>query len=346
MNVDLNIFRKQYEEDLMTFRELASYYSVSPSTIRCFAYKNGIKVRETGNIKEKEYHLVSPMKQEVKDVELLKDLFNKCVSVREISKQLGVCDRAVQRKVKELGLERPKSMKSRIQYDCTYDKKIIELYEEGKSSTEIGKIVGMSHRSVLNHLQHCGISRRTLSESQFSHNNKSFPDELKSFETLYDMYVENRMSKKEIGLLLNVDPSTVNRALKSFGIHVRNNSETKKGMIVGPNHPNWKGGRTGLYMRLRTYFRVNQVKEVIKRDGKKCTLCGGKKKLQVHHIKPFKEIFNEILLEHPDLDVLKDKEELYNIMVKDERMNNLDNLVTYCRECHLFKIHGYKKNKE
>ena len=96
-------------------------------------------------------------------------------------------------------------------------------------------------------------------------------------------------------------------------------------------------------MRIRTYFHVNQVPVVVKRDGKKCTLCGSKKRLNVHHIRPFKEIFHEILSEHKDLDVDKNKEELYDIMVHDGRMNDLDNLITYCRECHLFKIHGYKR---
>ena len=53
--------------------------------------------------------------------------------------------------------------------------------------------------------------------------------------------------------------------------------------------------------------------------------------LHVHHIKPFKEIFNEILLENPSLDVQKNCEELYEIMTKDKRMNDMENLITYCK---------------
>ena len=31
-------------------------------------------------------------------------------------------------------------------------------------------------------------------------------------------------------------------------------------------------------------------------------------------------------------------------MTKDERMNDLDNLTTLCKECH-YKVHGYKHRK-
>lgn len=346
MKIDIEEFRKKYEEDLMTMRELSNLYGVSYSTIRRFCHQNGINVREPGNMKEKEYHFVSPFKTEVKDIEKMKELFYSCIPVKKMAEELQTSQKVIYRTIKEMGLVRPKSMMSRDQYDDTNDAEIVRLYKEGKSSTEIGKILGITHRAVLLHLRHCGVKRRTLSESQFNYNNKEFPEELKNFETLYDMYVENRMSKKNIAEQLNVSTHVIDRVLKEFGINIRGNSECKIGLMTGPDHPNWKGGRSGLYMRLRTYFRMNQVKPVIERDGKKCTICGSKKRLHVHHIIPFKEIFNKILSEHPDLEVQKNSEELYEIMTHDDRMNDLSNLITYCKDCHLYKIHGYKKPKK
>lgn len=61
--------------------------------------------------------------------------------------------------------------------------------------------------------------------------------------------------------------------------------------------------------------------------------------------KLFSDIFHRILNEHPDLDPIENQNELYNIALKDIEFNNLNNLITYCKECHLFKVHGYKYRK-
>lgn len=51
---------------------------------------------------------------------------------------------------------------------------IYDLYvNEMMSSTEIGKKIGVSHKSVLNHLEAMGVKRRSLEESHFSKNKKS-----------------------------------------------------------------------------------------------------------------------------------------------------------------------------
>ena len=282
-------------------------------------------------------------KQEVTDIDTLKKMFNDCIPVNDIALALGVGRKAVDRKIRELGLVRPKSMMSRKQYDDSKDAEIIELYKSGKSPNEIAAIVGLSRCGVKNHLKHCGIELRGISEGLFSYNKKEFPKELEDYETLYDMYVVQRLSKKDISETLNVAPGVINRCLESFNIHIRDDSEAKIGLFAGPNHPNWKGGRSGLYMRIREYFRCWSKKEIINRDGGKCQLCGKKTNLHIHHIRPFKEIFEEILSEHPDLDIQKNEEELYNIMINDHRMNDGDNLITYCKDCHLFKVHGYKR---
>lgn len=336
-----------YIKQLKTTREIAKICKCSPHTVVRRLRGFDIPVRPTGNYKEKEYHFESPFKQSVKDDKKLIEMFNSYIPTRQIAKELGVCVRAVYRRVNELKLVRDKNkMMSRDLYNPENDEKIIELYKEGKSTTEIGKILKISHTSVSKHLKHCDINTRTLSESQYNYHKKDKPNELDSYEIMYDLYITDRLSKKDIAQLLFIDPKTVNNVLLNLGIPVRGNSEAKKGLFIGKDAGNYKDGRTPLYMRLREYFKKWQARDVIKRDGYCCQMCGSKKHLHVHHIVPFKQIFDEILSENPNLNPLDNADELYEIATHDERMNSIDNLITYCKECHLFKVHGYKKKDE
>ena len=336
-----------YEKQLKTTREIAKICECSPHTIVRRLRSFGISVRPTGNYKEKEYHFESPIKQTINDDNKLISLFNNYTPLREIAKELDVCTKAVIRRIKELGLKRDKNkMMSRDLYKSDKDEKIVELYKKGKSTTEIGNMLGVSHSFVLTHLKHCGIDRRTLSESQFAYNKKEKPNELDSYELMYDLYINNKMTKNDIGRLLYIDPSTVDATLRKLGIPIRGNSEAKKGLFTGKDAGNYKDGRTPLYARLREYFKKWQARDVIKRDGYCCQMCGSKKHLHVHHIIPFKQIFEDILSEHPNLNPIDNADELYEIATHDERMNSLDNLITYCKECHLFKVHGYKRNNK
>lgn len=315
----------------------------SLSTINRILKRNGIQLRKKGESPNKNYKSNSRLKHVVKDVDKLKELFYNGIPINEIGKILMVSPKAVKRCIEENGLKRKKSIFSREQYDNENDEKIIKLYEEGKSTTEIGKIFGITHRTVCSHLKHCGVKIRKNSESHFIKNKKNFPDELKSYEFVYDMYIVRRISKIGMAKILNVSPNVIDRVLKEYNIKKRTISESKIGVFSREKHPNWKGGITSLYIRLREYFSLYQVKDVLKRDRYSCQLCGKKHKLQVHHIKPLKDIFNEIISEHPELDVSKDQDTFYNIIINDKRFINLDNLITYCKDCHLYKIHGYNK---
>ena len=340
---------KLYIDKGLTCKEIGELYNIKKEKVLYWLKKYNIQVRSTGNIPGKEYHFEGHNKIKFDDELLTKMYLNG--TPMKIMKETFRCDSGpIRNRAKELGLKRSPevyhNMQSTAILNTSKDDLIISLYKQGKSGPEISKIVGYSSATVLKHIRRSGvINTRSLSNSQFIHNKKEYPTDLDDFEKLYDMYVTNRMSKKDIGKQYNVAPGFVNRKLKEFGINIRGNSEARKGLYIGEKHPNWKGGRTGIYMRLREYFWVNQIPDILKRDHYCCQLCGSKKKLQVHHIKSFKEIFDEILEEHKDLDVIKNEHELYEIMRNDIRLNDYNNLITYCKECHLFKIHGYNKTQ-
>lgn len=132
--------------------------------------------------------------------------------------------------------------------------------------------------------------------------------------------------------------------MHKLGLKTKTNSQSKIGQMIGDKHPNWKGGITELDILLREYFNTNLAPIAAKRDNYTCQLCGATHAiLHVHHKIHFSQIVKEIINEHPNLDVQKDKQELYNIITHDKRFLDIDNLITYCKECHLFKIHHYKR---
>lgn len=280
------------------------------------------------------------------DKKELEELVNQKLSVENIANKLNCSETSIYRYLKKYNLKVLAEPKVYEQYDSSNDEEICKMYNEGKSSTEIAKYFGVTHNTILTHLDRCGIKRRNGSESQWVYNQKEFPDDLKNKDLIYDLYINQKLSKKDLGEKYNCDPGVIDRILKEFDIPIRNTSESKIGLYTGKNHPNWQGGITGLHYRLREAFYVQQVPKVLYRDGYKCQLCGSKKDLHVHHIKYFKDIFHRILDEHKDLDPIKDQNQLYEIALQDKEFTDLNNLITYCKDCHFYKIHNYQRKEE
>ena len=224
------------------------------------------------------------------------------------------------------------------------DEIIFDLYiNQKKSSVEIGKILQTSHRSVLNHLIQMGIERRSLSASHFAKNNKEIPSEFNDYNKMYDLYITQHYTKEQLGKMFNCAPHVINRVLKEFKIHIRDISEAKIGVQKGKEHHNWKGGISTLESRCRQFYQNNISPEIRKRDNYTCQICGSHNNLHTHHIIPFATIIKKICNEHKELNVVDKVDELYNIIIADARFLNKNNLITYCKNCHLFKIHNYNK---
>lgn len=93
-------------------------------------------------------------------------------------------------------------------------------------------------------------------------------------------------------------------------------------LCKGEFHPQWKGGR---YKNSNKNYGTNwhEVKsKVLERDNFSCCVCGKKANLEVHHIEPIR--------------FFKPKD-------REEKGNNLDNLITLCLSCHRFEHEKLRK---
>lgn len=230
------------------------------------------------------------------------------------------------------------------------DYNLDELYnDKNYSINKIAKITGSNRKTITRRLEELNIDKRTHAEAQFVYHHgdiaSKIMDHLDDRDWIYTEYVTNRKSATAIAEYIGCERSSVIRRLNEFDIGVRDNSESKIGIMVGDKHPNWQGGITELNALCRQYFHTNIRPKVLSRDGYKCSICGSTysdEPLHVHHLYNFSNIMHDICNENEDLDITDDRQELYNIIVNHSLFNELSLLITLCESCHWFDIHGYE----
>lgn len=55
---------------------------------------------------------------------------------------------------------------------------------------------------------------------------------------MYNLYIIQRKSKKDLGVIFNCDPGIFDTVLTKLGIPIRGNSEAKIGLYIGENSAN------------------------------------------------------------------------------------------------------------
>ena len=333
---------KEYIEKDRSTQDIADEIGCKRNTVQCWLISFNIKKE---NVKRER-------RRELKPYEtyefLYKEHIEKRKTITQIAKENNVSDDAIIYNLKKNNIEYwVKAPDSKIK---DHKEEVIYWYTiEKMSANQIGLLLGAGHTNVIKLLQSWGIETRNAQEAQFNLNNKEIPKEFNDKEWLRKKHWEENLTCAEIGGLLNVNASTIMRQMDRLRVKRKNNSESKKGLRVGPNHPNWKGGLSPFKALLREFFQTNLAPLAAKRDKYTCQLCGKTHTvLHVHHKKPFSQIVDEIIAEHPELkmDNLFDRFKMYQIITTDPRFLDLDNLITYCKECHFYKIHNFKKKNK
>ena len=158
----------------------------------------------------------------------------------------------------------------------------------------------------------------------WNYHKKEIPKDFDDYQKLYNLYIENGISKTELMRRYNCSKRVIDRVLCMHKIIKESNNSHM----------------TKLGRKLRLYFnKLTPI--VLKRDNNTCQLCGSHNSLQVHHIVPFKTLFHNFLEKHNPLTVKDNFDELFELGIEDEDFNNIDNLITYCKKCHMYKVHNF-----
>lgn len=212
---------------------------------------------------------------------------------------------------------------------------IMTMYFDDKiSAYAISKLFKCSHRTIIDMIRSYGKQTRTLQESQFASNKNTIDGRLNDSEWLNKKFWDDELSSKEIGEILGVNASTIIRQMHRLGLNTnRRQKKTYKIKGIEEYIPSEINSLTNI---LRDYFRVNIRPSVLLRDNHKCQKCGSTSNLHVHHIQHFDNIINEIIHEHPELNINLNSDliKMYLIIRKDQRFLSMDNVITLCKDCH------------
>lgn len=318
-------------------KNIAEEYGCKRNTIQCWLAKHKIK-REGVVPKE----IVAKHPYQDKNY-LYKQHIILRKTLQEIANENGVDYDTIRYFMLRHGIEYW-TPQPRHKYSKEEEATICDLYINQKiSANELSKRYQTDHNTILRIVERNGYPTRSMQEAQLLTSNDNIDDLFYDNQELSRLHWQENKSCKEIGAMIGVDGGTIRRQMQKMGLKTRNVSESKKGQMVGELHPNWKGGITKLTALLREYFGVNIAPKVSRRDNYTCQMCGDTHTiLNVHHIVPFKTIVDQIILEHPEYNVVDNKQELYEIITHDERFLDEDNLITYCKKCHQ-KLHSLQR---
>jgi predicted transcriptional regulator len=277
---------------------------------------------------------------------LIENHLNQKKSSKEIAKMVGCDSSTIGRYLKFYQLPvfnwYSKKLEKILTKEYLIEKYVLDLIP----CSEIAKQTGCDSGVVSRYLKKYKIP--------IKERHSAYLDRLFTKEFLQVIYINKKFSIKKISAEFGCSQYAVSKYLKKYGMPIRNISESKKGVLLGPqseehrkniskgcsnrkgeNGCNYKDGRTSLRVRMYSLSEyLNWKNRILKRDGRMCQKCGGSQELEVHHIKENYLIFEEFLKLYPQYSPKKDSDKLLQLARKYTPFWDIDNGTTLCYDCH------------
>lgn len=215
---------------------------------------------------------------------------------------------------------------------CIDKNEFEQLYiKEHKALQEIATKFGCCYASIIDLANQYGLTR-VRGKPNYKYQSQ-----------VVDLYVNQGHPMRFIAKALNIPYNRVRKILIDSNVTIRNQSQSHQNYNgVNPTFAvDWTAPADKLTKRCRRYFSNHIVPAVNK---EKCALCNSTEQLHVHHLIPFSVIINEIKQENSTLS----DDELFEVIIHDDRFLDLDNLLVVCQDCHYTVFHpylGYKKGQ-
>lgn len=195
--------------------------------------------------------------------------------------------------------------RKKIQID---KQQLYQLYiTEQRSSKDIAKTLNVSGRLIKNRLHEFRIPVRDRIKAVTAGVKKKLKKIIDK-DLLYDLYVNQNKSSRQIESIMNISYRTILTNLKNYDIPVKEPSKAMLGKhhskehkekvaekLRGEKSPHWRGGKTKIANSIKKLTQYSEWRlKCLERDQYTCQNCGKQPgRLHVDHIKPFALILEQ-----------------------------------------------------
>ena len=315
---DKNWLTKKYYNEKMTLKEMGKLCEVGYSIIGKWMDKFNLKRR---NASESHIDFIDTF---INEEWFIENYVKNQMTVKEISEKYKISEGKIRFRLNKFNI----IIRNPSETQLLTNKKKIKKYDDKKwlfkeyqkkSIKQIADECRVSICTIGNWLMFFNIIKRKKKIYT-----KIEDSQIKKYHILFQEYITNLFTIKEISEKYNVSERKIRKQLTNFNIPIRiSYSILKQNLKLKNVDCNY------LTRILSVYTKNFWRPQIFFRDNYYCQKCKSKVDLNAHHIIPFSFIRNSILKE---LD-----KQLINIndILDDYRINDLDNGVTLCKECHV-----------